>query len=79
MRKLDYGQEKVHDLLEILDALGFHYEKLKDSLEITISAPTQRKMLAHELSKSNDGMKTPPLSYSFDAESSVISVFDSRM
>ena len=78
MRKLNYQEPKVQELIEVLQDLKFEFEKCKDSLDVKVSRDT-KKVLSHELSKINGMHKTPPLSSSYDEASGVVSVFDSRL
>lgn len=78
MRKLNYQEPKVQELLEVLEALGFTIIKCKDSLDITVTRES-RKVLNHELSRVNGIYKTPPLATQYDEASGIVSVFDSRL
>lgn len=78
MRKLNYQDLKLQELLEVLEALGFTWTKQKDSIDINVSRES-RKILNHELSRINGLHKTPPLATQFDEALGIVSVFDSRL
>lgn len=78
MRKINYNEDKVVELLEVLDALGYSYEKTKESIDVKVDSQSKR-MLGHELSILNGIFKTPPLTSQYDEASKVVSLFDQRM
>ena len=78
MRKVNYAEPKLLELLETLDALGFKYEKTKESLDIFVDS-TSKRVLGHELSRINGLHKKPPLTSQYDESSKVVSLFDQRM
>lgn len=78
MRKINYSEPKLQELLETLDALGFHYTKTKESLDVSVDSSSKR-VLGHELSRLNGLYKTPPIMSQFDEASKIVSLFDQRL
>ena len=78
MRKFNYDDPKIRELLTTLESLDFIVEKQKDSIDVHVTS-VFRKVLSHELSRLNGLYKTPPLTTQFDEKNMVVSIFDSRM
>ena len=78
MRKINYSEPKINDLLEVLKDLGYATEKLKDSIDIPNADRNDKKKISHELSKLNGEYRALPLAMSFNETDRIVSIFDQR-
>jgi hypothetical protein len=78
MRKINYSDAKIQELMSVLASLDFIVEKQKDSIDVHVTS-VFKKVLMHELSRVNGVYKTPPLTTQFDEKNMIVSIFDSRI
>lgn len=78
MRKINYNELKIVELVAILGNLKFAYDKTKESIDVVVDS-ISRKTLLYELIILNNSYKLPPLTTQYDESAKIISIFDQRM
>jgi hypothetical protein len=77
MRKLNYQDEKIQELVQVLTDLNFSFTKEIDSVDVSVSS-SSKKQVAHELHKLQVLYKQPALAMQYDEGNSIVSIFDQR-
>ena len=77
--KLNYKDEKMLEIIGMLNDLKFTYETKSDVIDIKVNTIAERRQLGHELDKINITTKSPPLAMQFDQSNNTLSVFDRRL
>lgn len=80
MRKLNYSDPKIIELLENLSDIGFTYTKEKDSVEVQLQdVRADKKRIVYMLSQLNNVYKTPPMVTQVAEGEIVLSIYDQRV
>lgn len=80
MRKLNYSDPKIIELLEELTSQGFSFKKEKDSVEVQLQdVRADKKRIVHMLSQLNNTYKACPLITQVVEGDTVLSIYDQRV
>jgi len=80
MRKLNYQEPKIIELLQGLSELGFEYLKAKESIEVQlIDVKSDKKRIVHLLCVVNGVYKAIPLVQQLIEGDTVLSIYDQRV
>lgn len=80
MRKLNYSDIKIIELLEELTSQGFSFKKEKDSVEVQLTdVRADKKRIVHMLSHLNTTYKACPLITQVIEGDNVLSIYDQRV
>ena len=78
MRKLDYHDPKLMEIIQMLTELQYTFRAEADGIDIQVPSKPEYRKLQHELHKIFHTYQKPPLSQQFDHSSNTLTLFDPR-